>query len=871
MTAKKTIKKKSSAKKAPVKRKKASVKKSAAPKRKKTLTVPGIPTLGSTNQHLVNKTLKAEAEKKARQALLKKLTFQELNDAVIGSPTDFYYVLSELRQRSKVPLKMKLGQRWYPVSLSDYYIRNLMTGSVVSMTIVLSLYDVRWERYPNIHEADFQDALGTSVNRKFYEVLAESGLAVTSPKDLEENIELVKKTAPYRNKVGTSLEVTSSVLEQGRWFFGPRLVEMPFGTEKYPRIGLVEPELELTDTADVYGEDDNNEMALPFLRLFSLDYKRYVYVDVRDTQPHHYIENAVEKLVLPPELKEVITDVFQAKDVFGDLFAGRHGGMVVLANGAPGIGKCLGKGTPVLLVTGKTVMVEQIVAGDRLMGPDGKARNVLTTSNGNGELYRIDPVKGESWICNDVHMMSLVNSYTGDIVDIALDKYLASTKTFKHDHKLFSVGIDSFENAGKQLLVDPYFLGVWFGDGSKHLRDLNGELKLMNVGISNTDSEIVDMCEEIATKWQLKISVNNSKPCPTYYFVNETKRNTNALVASLRLLVGNEINIPSEYLTASRNDRLQFLAGFIDADGDLTTSNCFTVTQKREDWARAVWFVARSLGLCATIKLKKGGYRRADGTAFVGDYYRVTISGDVDQIPTRIQRKHAAPRKQIKVATRTGFTATNIGAGDYYGFTLDGDGRFLLGDFTVTHNTLTAEVFAEQTKRPLYVLEMGELGVQLDKVEESLQLIFARAARWSTVLLFDEVDIFLSKRTEADLERNAIVGVFLRLLDQYKGMLFLTTNRADAIDPAFSSRITLRLDYPNLDEVARERIWNSMLISAGLTLSLGEGSLKEIAAYKLNGRQIRNVVRLLKATAKGGNYITFADVKKYIKYSPAIE
>src|SRR5204863_1307364 len=82
--------------------------------------------------------------------------------------------------------------------------------------------------------------------------------------------------------------------------------------------------------------------------------------------------------------------------------------------------------------------------------------------------------------------------------------------------------------------------------------------------------------------------------------------------------------------------------------------------------------------------------------------------------------------------------------------------------------TLTAEVYAETTERPLYVLELGELGTNVAMVEENLQRVFTRVARWNAVLQFDECEIFLTERGE-DLERSAIVGIFLRLLDYYRG------------------------------------------------------------------------------------------------------
>jgi hypothetical protein len=157
--------------------------------------------------------------------------------------------------------------------------------------------------------------------------------------------------------------------------------------------------------------------------------------------------------------------------------------------------------------------------------------------------------------------------------------------------------------------------------------------------------------------------------------------------------------------------------------------------------------------------------------------------------------------------------------------------------------TLTAEVYAEQTERPLYVLELGELGTSVSLVEENLRRVFTRVARWNAVLQFDECEIFLAQRNN-DLERSAIVGCFLRLLDYYQGILFLTTNRADVLDHAVMSRVMLKLLYPELDQPARTAIWRTMFEAAGLELA--ENAFAELAQAKVNGRQIRNLTRLAK-------------------------
>lgn len=161
--------------------------------------------------------------------------------------------------------------------------------------------------------------------------------------------------------------------------------------------------------------------------------------------------------------------------------------------------------------------------------------------------------------------------------------------------------------------------------------------------------------------------------------------------------------------------------------------------------------------------------------------------------------------------------------------------------------TLSAEVFAEYQERPLYCMEMSEIGTNVKEVEKNLSTIFARAKKWNAVLLFDEADIFLSERVASDLERSAIVGIFLRLLDYYEGTFFLTTNRGEGIDKAFKSRVTLYLNYPELSPETRQTIWTSMLESAGIKVE--EVPIRtwfDIINVTLNGRQIRNQVRLLK-------------------------
>src|SRR5262245_1420599 len=179
--------------------------------------------------------------------------------------------------------------------------------------------------------------------------------------------------------------------------------------------------------------------------------------------------------------------------------------------------------------------------------------------------------------------------------------------------------------------------------------------------------------------------------------------------------------------------------------------------------------------------------------------------------------------------------------------------------------TLTAEVYAEQTERPLYVLELGELGTNVAQLEENLHRVFTRVARWNAVLQFDECEIFLAKRGD-DLERSAIVGSFLRLLDYYQGILFLTTNRAEVLDHAVLSRVMLRLAYPDLDQPARAIVWRTMLEAA--SLKLVDGTMEALAEANVNGRQIRNLTRLAKILHPSGT-VTLEQMRAVLKYGCA--
>jgi hypothetical protein len=180
---------------------------------------------------------------------------------------------------------------------------------------------------------------------------------------------------------------------------------------------------------------------------------------------------------------------------------------------------------------------------------------------------------------------------------------------------------------------------------------------------------------------------------------------------------------------------------------------------------------------------------------------------------------------------------------------VDGKGGgciFLLHGPPGLGKTLTAEAVAESLKRPLYSVSIGELGTDVQSLEKSLRQILDVTTLWDAVLLLDEADIFLEARDERDIVRNAMVGVFLRLLEYHQGVLFLTTNRVKNFDQAFHSRISVALKYPDMSAVTRLQIWKNLLEASGL----GHIRPNKLAHYEINGRQIKNTIRLAITLAK---------------------
>ncbi|KAM5546201.1 hypothetical protein V8D89_000327 [Ganoderma adspersum] len=132
-----------------------------------------------------------------------------------------------------------------------------------------------------------------------------------------------------------------------------------------------------------------------------------------------------------------------------------------------------------------------------------------------------------------------------------------------------------------------------------------------------------------------------------------------------------------------------------------------------------------------------------------------------------------------------------------------------------------------------------------------LEDIFNVATCWGAIVLIDEADVFLERRSLHDIRRNAMVAVFLRHVEYYREILFLTTNRITAFDEAFLSRIHISLHFNKLTVATKTEIWRAFIKKVGIADGeVSEGLLNKLASRNINGRQIKNACRTAKSLAQ---------------------
>lgn len=185
--------------------------------------------------------------------------------------------------------------------------------------------------------------------------------------------------------------------------------------------------------------------------------------------------------------------------------------------------------------------------------------------------------------------------------------------------------------------------------------------------------------------------------------------------------------------------------------------------------------------------------------------------------------------------------------------------------------TLTSEVYAEVMSKALYSVQCSQLGTDEEELEKSLLQVFARAERWGAILLLDECDVYVAARGD-NIKQNAIVGVFLRVLEYYQGVLFMTTNRADLVDDAIASRCLARVEYKAPDVESQKKIWRILATNASIELPMDV--INEFAAEHPNitGRDVKQLLKLASMVAKvRGTPITAETLRFVRRFKPTTD
>jgi phage terminase large subunit-like protein len=361
-------------------------------------------------------------------------------------------------------------------------------------------------------------------------------------------------------------------------------------------------------------------------------------------------------------------------------------------------GKCLSPETEIVMADGTIREIKDVSIGDQVMGPDSKPRTVMSLHKGTSRMWKVRQTWGVDYVVNEGHIVCCKkkvpsryeNRQAKDLYWKNFDVPVEEIPLMSgySQRKIMGYKVKGWDLPEKDLPVDPYLLGLWLGDGL-----------YTEPIITTPDHEIVTYLNDFCEKNGFVLSKHKSNKY-TYRIIEREKLFRNRLKSALKDLgvLGNK-HIPESYLTASRKQRLELLAGLIDTDGysqykkgHPRSKYCFEIGFKNRNLIEQTRRLALSLGFrCNSIITRTADVkvRTSKGEHILHDYthYRITVSGDVDEIPVLIERKKIPPKETVQDNLATSLEVEYVGEGEYAGFSCDGDHLFLLKDGTVVHNS----------------------------------------------------------------------------------------------------------------------------------------------------------------------------------------
>ena len=352
-------------------------------------------------------------------------------------------------------------------------------------------------------------------------------------------------------------------------------------------------------------------------------------------------------------------------------------------------GKCLAPDTEVVMYSGEIRKVKDLRVGDLLMGVDSTPRKILELHTGTDEMFCVEQSRTENYVCNSEHILHYKyreyiwnnalrkrGDYYDSIQETPVKEFIKFSENKKNRCKSYRV--KGWELPEKEQPVEPYFIGLWLGDGNSG-----------STHITNTDPEVIDYLYEYAARLDLGVSRGKGEAKFHFKITNGVPGQRNKILNTLKSLdMLNNKHIPDLYMYGSRKQRLELLAGLLDSDGHFYKSeNTFDIGMINERLMRQVQELCWSLGFRASFRKRTSVLNLKGGpTEYTG--YSVKLSGDTWDIPTKIARKKAVKKENHWMdLQKSSFKVSSIGVGEYIGFSVDKDHLFLLKDGTVLHNS----------------------------------------------------------------------------------------------------------------------------------------------------------------------------------------
>ena len=363
-----------------------------------------------------------------------------------------------------------------------------------------------------------------------------------------------------------------------------------------------------------------------------------------------------------------------------------------------GSGKCLSINELVVMYDGSLKKVQDIKVGDQVMGIDNTPRTVLQLHRGKAPMYKVHQTYAKDYCVNEGHLVCCIWDRQTTVNNKRVVKRICKEIPVEEipNHKGYNQKkIFGYKKEGgwelpeKDLIIDPYWLGLWLGDGMSQ-----------NQYITNPDIEVREAIKKYADIIGGQYYYNE-----TYLLNGISGVNLLSKLKELGLLKNK--HIPDIYMRSSKQQRFQLLAGILDSDGYLNqlyyskkkgrikNACTFELSLTNYKLIEQVRYLALSLGFrCISIEKHTRKKIKVNSVKYKKEYeykdyefYRIYISGEIWIIPTKIQRKQAISYTKVQQGNKSALTVTFDKIDDYYGFALDGDHKFLLEDGTVVHNS----------------------------------------------------------------------------------------------------------------------------------------------------------------------------------------